>query len=255
MFWRKSCAGWTSGSSGFCRRSLTFSRRETAEAVAGGKVAVPPDGKLPMPPGGNFSARARAASPTAGRQVSPAVGRRTSAAVGQHTSHVVGRQTFLTVGRAIPLAGGKRASPAVARGRRCFLRLLGQCCPDLRVAAQALDKRSVSVDRMAGLSEKVFLPLFGGRERAACGGNGYSDCTAGLFRLAARVSFRLTGDAVQCRTAGERRARWEGPRAIDRLRLRSRGGGFFHYKYKRIMCITRSVFLRGLFSSTVRWSV
>lgn len=123
----------------------------------------PPDGKLPMPPGGNFSARARAASPTAGRQVSPAVGRRTSAAVGQHTSHVVGRQTFLTVGRAIPLAGGKRASPAVARGRRCFLRLLGQCCPDLRVAAQALDKRSVSVDRMAGLSEKVFLPLFGGR--------------------------------------------------------------------------------------------
>lgn len=33
----------------------------------------------------------------------------------------------------------------------------------LRVAVQALDKRSVSVDRMAGLSEKGFLPPFGGR--------------------------------------------------------------------------------------------
>lgn len=136
----------------------------------GRECSLPPRSKLLPPPVGSSPAverrtllRRTASFPAVGRQAFRTGGRRTFSAVGQRTSLVVGQQTFLTVGRQIPLAGGKRASPAVARGRRCFLRLLGRRCTDLRVAAQALDKRSVSVDRMAGLSEKGFLPPFGGR--------------------------------------------------------------------------------------------
>lgn len=53
-FWRKSCTGWTSGSSGFCRRSLTFSRRR------------------------NGRSRSRRQGPHPGRQAFPAAGRRRS---------------------------------------------------------------------------------------------------------------------------------------------------------------------------------
>lgn len=113
-FWRKSCTGWTSGSSGFCRRSLTFSRRRNGRSRS--RRQGPHPGRQAFPAaGGDVPARARVASPTAGRQASPAVGRRTSAAVGQRTSLVVVRRVASTFGRRTFLADGPRMFSAAAR--------------------------------------------------------------------------------------------------------------------------------------------
>lgn len=130
------------------------------------------DGELSLPTAANVLCR-RAPSfsrrrlgllrPSSGRRLT--AGRQVSPLSGSALPLLLGGKLFL-------LSGGKFLLPAGSELlRRCARAALLSSSfgaalyrsTGLRVAVQALDKRSVSVDRMAGLSEKGFLPPFGGR--------------------------------------------------------------------------------------------